>query len=145
MTPPAAPAWVVPDGSVSGGHAVAHSPVQVVLPVPSGVYRYSVCPDWSTRIIPSVGLLAVFTVTVADVARVGEPALVVAVVAALEPQAEAIRSSAPSEPPTSHRDRRDEPTSDWRTLEWYLAASVDGIRRTSFPLPVVWPVLRPVR
>jgi hypothetical protein len=79
-----------------------------------------------------VALWVVLTVTVPDVAGVGEPALVVVVVAPLDPQAVAIRSSAVNELPTSHRDRRDEPVRNSRTFEWYLVATVDGIRRTSF-------------
>jgi hypothetical protein len=80
-----------------------------------------------------VALWAVLTVT-ADVVRIWEPALVVVVVAPLDPQAVAMRTSAANEPPTSHRDRRDEPMRDSRTFEWNLVATVDGIGRTSFRL-----------
>jgi hypothetical protein len=81
-----------------------------------------------------VALWAVLTVTAPDVAPVADPALVVVVVAPLEPQAVEITSSAANEPPASHRDRRDEPIRDSRTFELYVVATVDGIGRTSFRL-----------
>src|SRR5271163_3518170 len=89
-TPGPADALVVPAGNVNGGHSVAHVPVQVLMFLLSDVYVYSVSPDWSTRMVPSLLFLAVVTDTgVEDLAVATRGALDAVVAAPLEPHAAA--------------------------------------------------------
>ena len=57
VTPEPAAGAVEPAGTVKGGHAVAHAPVHVVAPVPSGAYRLTVAPVLDTSTTPWVAAL----------------------------------------------------------------------------------------
>lgn len=106
-----APATTCGVGTVSGGHAEEHDPVHVVLPVPSGANRYSVNPDWSTRMVPSAPAGAAETMGVALRALAVRCLSTVEVEGdALELQAAASNAVAPNDPITTQgripRDRR---------------------------------------
>jgi hypothetical protein len=66
MTPLPAVADIAPAGSSSGGHAVAHEPVHLIVPEVSVWRAYSVNPLESTRTVPTPGSDAVEIVADAD-------------------------------------------------------------------------------
>jgi len=54
-------AGTVAEVVVSGGQAVAHPPVQVLVPTGSGLYSYRVWPSASTSVSPSFVLVTLTT------------------------------------------------------------------------------------
>ena len=86
--PPAPVAFgVVPDATVSGGQAVAHTPEQALDAPESALKVYKVRPEASTRILPPIFELDVTSATSSGWPEPPAPAGAVAVVVAVVPEA----------------------------------------------------------